>query len=204
MGLVMLLPFIAWVITGIFFFFKPGYKEAYQLLPIKTYPLSQLIQLPDSQDWLEVRQLNTILGHHVLVRNEQGWQPLTTTDFKTIKQPTAEEVRTLVSDSITNNSSRYGDIADINDLKVTTDTGVEINLNWQQMTLRQYGKDTDFINKLYDIHYLRWTGNTAIDQYLGVIGLMLVLLLAVVGTVMTFSKTRVTNTIKCSCGRTSS
>lgn len=192
----MLLPFIAWVITGIFFFFKPGYKEAYQPLPIKTYPLSQLIQLPNTQDWLEVRQLHTALGHHLLVRNEQGWQQRTTADFKLIEQPTAAEVRALVADAITDNLSRYGSIVDVNDLKVTTDTGVEINLNWQQMTLRQYGEDTDFINTLYDIHYLRWTGNKDIDQYLGVIGLMFVLLLAVVGTVMAFTKKGVTNTNK--------
>jgi len=184
----MLLPFIAWAVTGVFFFFKPGYKEAYQPLVIKQFPLTELIALPNEAEWLEVRQLETVLGRHLLVRESEGWQQLSFSDLSTVIEPTEQQLRLLVNDAISNNSTRYGDISSINGLEVLTDTGVKITVNWQNMTLRQYGKDTDLINTIYDIHYLRWTGYKTIDQYLGVFGLLLVVLLAIIGTVMAFRK----------------
>ena len=38
-GLVLLLPFLGWAITGFVFFVKPGYEGAYETLQPKTYPL---------------------------------------------------------------------------------------------------------------------------------------------------------------------
>lgn len=188
LGLVMLLPFIAWAVTGVFFFFKPGYQEAYQPLAIKTYPVTSLVSLPKEANWLEVKQLKTDLGQHLLVKNDKQWQQLSLDDFSVIEMPTELQLRQLVEKAIADKPERYGNIVSIEKLKATTNTGVEITLNWQQMSLRQYGEDTDFINTIYNIHYLRWTGNKTIDQYLGVIGLLLVVLLAGIGTYMTFRK----------------
>lgn len=184
----MLLPFIAWVVTGIFFFYKPGYKAAYQALPVKHYPIESLVELPSSKAWLEVRQLKTILGHHLLVKDSQGWKQLSPIDFTEVNTPSKAQVTLLLEDAITADTARYGEIQSIDALNITTNTKVRISLNWQKMTLYQQGADTDFINLLYDIHYLRWTGNKTLDQYLGVIGLLLVLLLAVIGTWMTINR----------------
>lgn len=188
LGLFMLLPFIAWAVTGVFFFFKPGYKEAYQPLVVKQYPIDSLISLPVQQAWLEVRQLKTILGHHLLVKTEEGWQQLSLDSLEQIAEPSKLQITQLINDAISQNKTRYGDIDTIDELKITTSEEVRIQLNWQTMSLRQKGADTDFINTIYNIHYLRWTGIKMLDQFLGVIGLILVVVLAGIGTVMTFRR----------------
>ncbi len=183
-GLVMLLPFIAWAVTGMFFFIKPGYQAAYQAISPTLYPIKQIIQLP-KQQWLEVRQVRTVLGEHLLVKDENGWQQLSSENFEVIAQPTATQIRQLVNDAIAKDKARYGEIASIEKNVVSTSTGVKITLDWPTMSMRQKGEDTDFINAMYDVHYLRWTGNAAVDKYLGVIGLSLVVLLALLGAWMT-------------------
>ena len=183
----MLLPFIAWAITGLFFFIKPGYSDAYQSLPIKTYPIKSQINLPvkESMQWLAVKQLRSVLGDHLLVKTTSGWKQLSTLSFSEISTPSDEQIKALVGDAIASNIKRYGQIATIEKSQVTTTSDVRISLNWQEMTLRQQGKDTDFINMVYDIHYLRWTGIKSVDEVLGVVGLFLVVVLAFLGTIMT-------------------
>ena len=56
------------------------------------------------------------------------------------------------------------------------------------MRLYQKGEDTAFINTMYKIHYLQWTGIKSVDKVLGIIGLVLVVILAMLGTVMTFRR----------------
>ncbi|XQW85234.1 PepSY domain-containing protein [Thalassotalea piscium] len=190
LGLFMLLPFIAWAVTGIFFFFKPGYQEAYQSLSVKLYPLKHHIPMPQTSTthWLAIKQYRTILGDHLLIQNEQGWQQLNPINFEVIPSIPVEQVKLLVNDAIKENPDRYGEIVAIDKFKITTSTDVNITLNWPQLTLRQQGKDTDLINTIYDIHYLRWTGIKALDRVLGVVGLLLVVLLAGIGTYLTFTK----------------
>lgn len=191
LGLIMLLPFIAWAVTGVFFFFKPGYQEAYQPLYIKQYPITGAMQGLAKVDTLETKQMQTVLGHHVLLKNSNGWQHYLDQQLITKDEITENQVRLLINDAIASNKTRYGEIVSISGIKAKTSTGVDITLNWTGLSLRQYGQDTDFINTIYDIHYLRWTGNQTIDQYLGVIGLVLVVLLALLGTWMSLGKSRV-------------
>lgn len=189
----MLLPFLAWTVTGIFFFFKPGYQAAYQPISVKLYPLKHVIPLPEHHQWLEVRQLQTVLGPHLLVRDDSGWHQL---DSKTLKPRPAlsdAELLLLIEQAIADDKARYGEIVSINKQVAETSTGVRISVNWPQMTMRQQGKDTDLINNIYDIHYLRWTGYKQLDQYLGVLGLLLVALLAILGTWMTVKRAKITN-----------
>ncbi|MCO4798084.1 MAG: PepSY domain-containing protein [Colwelliaceae bacterium] len=192
LGFIMLLPFVAWAITGVFFYFKPGYQDAYQPLLIKLYPIEKLISLPESSQWLEARQLKTIVGDHLLVKTKQGWQHLSPVSLLPIDKPSTEQITMIVNDAINENTDRYGVIESIDKMLITTDTKVRITLNWERMTLRQQGVDTDFINTIYDIHYLRWTGFKALDQILGVVGLLLVVLLAGIGVLMTFNSRRIT------------
>ncbi|MFT5755829.1 MAG: hypothetical protein ACI9LM_000541 [Alteromonadaceae bacterium] len=192
LGLLMLLPFIAWAVTGVFFFIKPGYSSAYESLPVKTYPLNplnfSLAQSPNKQSWLEVRQLHSILGQHLLVKTADGWQQIDPFTHKVINEPTVAQVRSLINDAIQINPQRYGQIATITAMEITTTTDVNITLNWPEMRLYQKGEDTAFINTLYKIHYLQWTGIKTVDKYLGILGLALVIILAALGVVMTFRR----------------
>ncbi|WP_286269264.1 PepSY domain-containing protein [Thalassotalea hakodatensis] len=188
LGLIMLLPIIAWAITGTYFFFKPGYQEAYQALNVKTYPLTYIDKLPKGK-WLETKQLKTVLGQHVLLKDNKQWHHFIMPSWQAVDTLSKKQINALVADAITANKTRYGEIKSITNNQILTTTNVAITLNWPLLSLRQQGKDTDFINTMYNIHYLRWSGNKTLDQYLGVIGLFLVLLLAGIGTWMTIKRT---------------
>ena len=181
----MLLPFIAWVITGVFFFIKPGYSEAYEKLVVQQYPTHHQTNLPYPNNWFEIRTFRSILGEHVLVKSESQWLHLDVHSFKPVNAPTPDNVKLLITDAIKNNVKRYGEVISVNGLSVLTSTGVNITLNWQKMSLQQKGNDTEFISVMYKIHYLQWTGIESIDKVMGVIGLILVLTLALLGITLT-------------------
>ncbi|MDY6983572.1 MAG: hypothetical protein SV422_10830, partial [Pseudomonadota bacterium] len=76
LGIVLLLPFIAWSATGLFFLVRPAYDQAYEQLAVKQYPLEQPLTVVPQPDWREVRWLRSILGTHLLVRRDAGWVQL--------------------------------------------------------------------------------------------------------------------------------
>lgn len=180
-GLVMLLPFAGWAVTGAIFFIKPGYGGAYEALAVKTYPLATAVTLPSNPAWLEARYLKTVLGEHLLVRTSSGWEHL---DPKTLEErpaPNEAELRALLADAFTANPARYGHIARVDGLSASSDTGVQVTLSWTRLALAQRGPDTDRIDVLYKIHYLQWTGHPAVDKVLGAVGLVLILTLSGLG-----------------------
>lgn len=177
----MLAPFMAWAITGAIFFIKPGYGGAYEALAVKTYPIDAAVTLPSNPAWLEARYLKTALGEHLLVRTASGWKHL---DAKTLDErpaPDESALRALLADAFTANPARYGHVARVDGLEVTTDTGVHVTLNWPRLALAQRGPDTDRIDGIYKIHYLQWTGIAAVDKILGGVGLALILVLSGLG-----------------------
>lgn len=187
-GLVMLLPLIGWAITGAVFFLKPGYAGAYELLQVKTYPLEANIALQTDPSWLEVRAEKTILGEHLLARTSQGWLHLDLLTLQTRPEPSADEIRSLVTDAFSASSARYGRVASIEGNNITTDTGVRVELDWNRLALTQRGKDTDRLDALYKIHYLQWTGVKSVDEVIGALGILLVLALSVLGARLFFAK----------------
>ncbi len=74
-----------------------------------------------------------------------------------------------------------GNITRVDQGVISTDTGVEVTLDWNRVTLQQKGRDTDRIDRLYKVHYLQWTGVKGIDRALGFAGLSLVLVLTAFG-----------------------
>lgn len=181
-GLALVLPMIGWVVTGIIFFIKPGYQQAYEQISVKTYPIERGFQLPNEPDWQEIKIVRTILGYHLLVKTKAGLlhlDPFTLTP-KTL--PSTSERKRLVEDAFYNNPIRYGHIVRIEQDKLTTDTEVEITLNWSRLSLRQSGTDTDLINTFYKIHYLQWTPYAGINDALGIIGLLMLITLTILGT----------------------
>jgi hypothetical protein len=183
-GYLLMLPIITWMLTGLFFFFKPGYADAYAALPIKQYPISEWPVLEANPSWQQVKVMQSILGRHVLIKDGNGWHHLDSDGKAKLAVPSGAQLKTLVDDAITIDPERYGKIVDVNALKFVTNTGVAITLDWNSMSLRQQGRDTQMINQIYDIHYLRWTGNRTFDQFAGVIGLLSLVLLAVIGVIM--------------------
>jgi hypothetical protein len=166
----------------VIFFTKPGYQAAYQSLTLKTYPLAHTLTIKPNEDWQEVRLLHTVLGHHLIVKHENTSHHLDPITFEPWPVPNEQQLINLVSDATTRDQARYGDIMRVDGNKFITNTGVEISLNWQTLTLRQSGEDTRLINLLYKIHYLQWTPYSGLNKVLGIVGLMLLLGLTVLGT----------------------
>lgn len=187
-GIILLIPFFAWAITGLVFFIKPGYAGAYEILNPRTYPLTGALPVNPDPGWLEVRYLRTVLGDHLLVRNVSGWRHLNPADKQPRSLPSEAEVKKLLNEAFLANPSRYGNITRVSGDTVSTDTGVEVNIDWNRMSLQQKGKDTDRIDLLYRIHYLQWTGIKQVDKIVGFTGILLVMLLTTLGAWLAFKR----------------
>ncbi len=183
-GLFMLLPLLGWCATGLVFLTKPGYEAAYEQLAVKTYALPPGLSVRTEPGWLDVRLMQTVLGTHLLVKDSNGWHQRDIATGEVRDHVSDSDAEKLLSDATAHNPQRYGGVVKVSDDIYRTSTGVDITLNWSQLLLRQQGRDSRLINKLYEIHYLRWTGNSAIDRIVGPIGLALLFLLALAGAVM--------------------
>jgi len=190
-GLVMLLPLIGWALTGAFFFLKPGYAPAYEILQVKTYPIESNIALQPDPSWTEIRLIKTVLGEHLLAKTAKGWMNLDPITRTPRTEPSADDFEALLLDAFSSNPGRYGKVVSINANKATTDTGVRVQLDWNRLALTQTGKDTDRIDALYKVHYLQWTGIAGVDKVLGALGILLVLGLSLLGARLFFSGGRV-------------
>ncbi len=187
-GIVLLIPFFAWALTGLFFFIKPGYAGAYEMLAPKTYPLGEQTPVKADANWQELRYIRTILGNHLLVRTTAGWANLDPVTHQPRSLPSDSELRSLLKDAFSSNPQRYGEIVSVSGNTAKTNTGVEVSLDWNRMSLQQKGTDTDRIDLLYKIHYLQWTGQKSIDRVLGLVGIALVLVLTTLGALLAFRR----------------
>lgn len=181
LGIILLLPFFGWALTGLVFFIKPGYKGAYEVLSPKTYPLDRAVTINPDSSWLEFRCFKTILGEHLIVRTDAGWSHLNLADGRPKVKPSEDEFRTLLKDAFSANPERYGSVSRVSGDTASTDTGVQVTVDWNRLSLQQRGRDTDRINLLYKVHYLQWTGVTAVDRVVGIVGLLMVMALTVLG-----------------------
>lgn len=197
-GIVMLTPLLGWTLTGLFFLIQPGYGAAYEMLQPRTYPLSGTLgsplsgpqDMPLGSSWSEFRYLRTVLGDHLLVRTEQGWQHLHPDTLLPWPLPDADTQLALVTDAVVHNPQRYGLVEPLQEGTFHTSTGARITLDWNTLGLRQSGRDTRWIDRLYQIHYLQWTGVEMLDRVLGVIGLFLLAMMSVTGFTLTFRRIR--------------
>lgn len=177
----LLLPFFGWAITGFIFFVKPGYTAAYESLSPKTYPLAGAVMIAADSNWREFRYFRTVVGDHLIVRTDSGWVHLDPATGKPRNEPSEAEIKSLLKDAFSLNPQRYGEVSNISGGTIKTTTDVEVTLDWNRVSLYQKGKDTDRIDLFYKIHYLQWTGIRIVDKILGVVGLVLVMVLAVLG-----------------------
>ena len=185
-GMIMIIPFLGWALTGLVFFIKPGYMEAFEILSIKTYGNQEPFLVPANSNWLEVRMLKSVLGNHLLVKTIDGWDHLNPTTLDTLELPSKQDIRRLVEDAISVNPQRYGNIVTVTKNHIETDKNVTIQLDWSQMLLSQKGSDTALINTMYKIHYLQWTGIKIVDRILGSLSLGLICILAIFGVLLLY------------------
>jgi hypothetical protein len=185
-GVALLVPVLAWAATGMFFLFRPAYDDAYASLTVKAYPYSGPLELPSSVQWLEFRYLETVLGRHLLVRNAAGWQHLEAESGGLFEMPGEAYLKALITDAMSQHPARYGEIVQVQGDNFLTSTGVSISVNWSTLSLTQLGNDTRWINQIYNIHYLRWTGIDWIDELVGGFGLILLILMAITGARLLF------------------
>lgn len=182
LGLLLLLPLLGWGLTGLVFYFKPGYAAAYERLSLRFYPLelAGLPVLPDG-DWLELRRLHTALGAHLLVRDAQGWQQLDPQTLRPRPPASAAQLRRLLDDALQHNPLRYGQVRVLREGLALTTTGVELSLDWDSLSLSQRGRDTRLLAALYDLHYLKLTGLSWLDRALALLAIAALLLLSLLG-----------------------
>ena len=183
LGGILLLPFIAWSLTGVFFLVRPAYEQAYSVLSPKTYSADQ-INISAQPEWQEMRLLKTVLGLHLLVKQEGGWQQLDPDSLEVRATPVEADLVSFVEDAISQDTLRYGELLPGESDPFRTSTGVTIAVNWDSLSLYQEGSDTRWIDRIYRIHYLQWTGIAFLDTILGVAGLLLLLLMTVTGSAM--------------------
>jgi hypothetical protein len=183
LGGILLLPFIAWSLTGVFFLVRPAYEQAYSVLSPKTYSADQ-INISAQPEWQEMRLLKTVLGLHLLVKQEGGWQQLDPDSLEVRATPVEADLVSFVKDAISQDTLRYGELLPGESDPFRTSTGVTIAVNWDSLSLYQQGLDTRWIDRIYRIHYLQWTGIAFLDTILGVAGLLLLLLMTATGSAM--------------------
>lgn len=183
-GLILLLPLLGWILTGMVFLIKPGYAAAYEQIRPKLYALENSNPIPVKNSWLEVRFFRTILGDHLLAKMDGKWQHFNAKSLKLQVPPTAKQEALLLSDAISHNNERYGNIKSGGSGLYITSTGVELSLNWDSLSISQKGHDTQLINTLYKIHYLQWLGHKKANIVLGVMGLLLLTLLVCYGVIL--------------------
>mgnify|MGYP001200651253 FL=1 len=188
LGSILLLPFIAWSLTGIFFLVRPAYEQAYSVLSPKTYAVDE-INISAQPEWQEMRSLKTVLGLHLLVKQEGRWQQLDPDSYEVRNTPIEADLARFVEDAMSQDILRYGELLSGESDPFRTSTGVTIAVNWDSLSLYQQGVDTRWIDRIYSIHYLQWTGIALLDTVLGVAGLFLLLLMTVTGSAMLLRST---------------
>jgi hypothetical protein len=175
------LPFIAWSLTGIFFLVRLAYEQAYSVLSAKTYAADEF-NISAQPQWQEIRLLKTVLGQHLLVKEEGRWQQLDPDSLEARATPSEADLASFVEDAISQDILRYGELLSGEYYPFRTSTGVTITVNWDSLSLYQQGADTWWIDRIYSIHYLQWTGIALVDIVLGMAGLFLLLLMAITGS----------------------
>ncbi|MFP2767916.1 PepSY domain-containing protein [Oceanisphaera sp. KMM 10153] len=191
LGLLLLLPLFGWALTGMVFFIKPGYEGAYEQLAVKTYPLQQAVLISPEPHWQQVRLVGTVLGPHLLVKSRGQSLHLRPDSQSPFVLPDETQLRLLLQDAMAANPTRYGEIESLDGTRAFTSTGISISLDWDTLSLRQQGADTRLINGLYRVHYLQWLPFGPLNDWLGMLGLVLLLAMALVGLRLCFRRTAV-------------
>jgi len=142
--------------------------------------------VPAARGWEQVRLFRSVLGRHLIVRENGQWRHLNADTLEPLPYPDQAALTRLLQDAFTMNPQRYGRVTAIDGATAVTDTGVEIAIDWDTLSFDQEGRDSRAIAKVYDIHYLEWTGYYYVDKVLGLSGLFLLIYMTWTGMQMSF------------------
>lgn len=180
-------PLVVWSITGLLFHLKPGWKRAYDMVsieqPLGTTNVTAVSVLPPFK---RLELFGTALG------------PMYRLDRKTLIDATTgqprsplsiEDARTLAQDAVARSSQHagYGAFVDAAAEESTVHVrfaNAVVDVDRASGSLYQHGADTERIDWLYRIHYLKWTGVPSVDRVLAVVGLALIWFAMAAGTVL--------------------
>lgn len=190
LGFVLAAPLLLWAATGAVFLFKPGYAGAYDQLRVRSHGQHCAGVQPQPGPWQELRLISSALGCHQLQKLQGSWQHLQVSGKPWL--PAADEIRQLLVSATAHNVARYGQVASLSQtgefwLAITT-TGVEITLNWADLTVRQQGRDSRLINTLYKVHYLQPFELKWLNQAFASIILVLLIVSVLLGIRLLFKK----------------
>ena len=125
--------------------------------------------------------MKTILGYHLLVKNNGQVEHLDPISLEVKSIPSSSQYKALIDDVISSNKERYGEVVSVDGTNALTSTGIDIKLDWSSLRLSQKGNDTKLINLLYKVHYLQWSPFNGVNQFIGIVGLLLLMTLTTFG-----------------------
>src|SRR5688572_13605121 len=185
LALALVIPLIVWSVTGLLFHLKPGWSRAYDMLdaerPLESAQVTPISTIsatfPDGIQRLEL--FGTVLGPFYRVTTETGTALIDATTGTRRSPLTPSDARTLALDAISRSREKagYGEITsteareDI--VRFRFSQGVTVDVGRDDARISQRGSDTERIDWLYRIHYLKWTGHKTLDRVLSVVGLAL-------------------------------
>jgi len=194
LGILLLLPLATWTATGLVFLLKPGWAAAYEALdafdgrPVDAKDIIPIADLPlpaaETTGW-ELR--STALGPVYRVSQRDASFLLHAASGTILSPLDREGVAAIARDAAARAQApeRYGEVSEVS---LTPDQGVvrftggaEVRVGRNDLSIAQRGSDTAWIDRLYELHYLRWTGIASIDRTLAPIALAAVWLLAFTG-----------------------
>lgn len=167
-AIVLVALLVVWSVSGLLFHLKPGWDRAYDLL---------------SAERSKTETLDTAIGplirHHSVLVDAAG-VPRALTD---------DDAKVLVADAVARSpyAAAYGAVTRVShdEKSIRLDyTHATVTVDRTSARMSQRGADTDRIDWLYRIHYLQWTGNTAIDRVLAIAGLLLIWAVMIPGVVL--------------------
>lgn len=196
LGLVLLAPLLVWTATGFLFLIKPGWAGAYEMLDAmsaQSLPLANLIAPNDLRTSAEVTRLElgaTVLGPVYRVRMGNETQLFNATSSQVLSPLDEPAVLAVAQDAAARamSQARYGQAIETtllpNEGVVRFSGGATVRVGRNDLSLSQSGPDTEWINRIYELHYLRWTGVALLDRIAAVAALVGVWVLAAVGLVL--------------------
>ena len=180
LGVLLVLPLFLWTATGLLFLVKPGWRGAYELLDpfheerldlASLVPLSLVVGEPGASGTVSRLELvSTALGPLYRLSGPGGATRLVDARTGSVLSPLGSDAGAKVAADAAGRaqaSARYGAITAAREegdaIRVSFAGGAEIRVGRDDLSLSQSGADTSWIDALYRIHYLQWTGIAAVD-----------------------------------------
>ena len=203
LALLLVVPLIVWSVTGLLFHLKPGWSRAYDMLdaerPLESgqvTPISTITAtFPDGIQRLEL--FGSAIGPLYRVTSGRTTALIDATTGARRSPLTSSDARTLVLDAISQSREKagYGEITSTEErddaVRFRFSNGITVDVGRNDARISQRGNDTERIDWLYRIHYLKWTGNQSVDRVLAVVGLALIWFVMIAGLVLAWRRFRV-------------